>query len=92
MWEQLAKHKESLEMGKIKEWTAEERQKLRDLYRDHRLTIEEICAKFPDRTDNAIRLKASRLGIHRPLLGDLSGIPETCPVCGHRILEGGKPR
>ena len=57
-------------MVKIKEWTDEEVERLRELYTSNR-TFEEIVEKFPMRTENAIRLKASRLGIKRPFIGDI---------------------
>jgi hypothetical protein len=57
-------------MVKVKEWTDEEVQRLRELYTSNR-TFEEIVDKFPMRTENAIRLKASRLGIKRPYIGDV---------------------
>ena len=57
-------------MVKIKEWTDEEVERLRELYTSNK-TFDEISEKFPLRTDNAIRLKASRLGIKRPLIGEI---------------------
>jgi len=54
-------------MTKIKEWTDEEVARLHNLYGSNR-TFEEIELEFPMRTSNAIRLKASRLGIRRPLI------------------------
>jgi len=50
---------------KPKEWTDEEVRKLRELYSSN-LPFEEVARNFPGRTKNAIRLKASRLGIRRP--------------------------
>ena len=57
-------------MVKVKEWTDEEVERLRELYISNR-TFDEIVEKFPLRTENAIRLKASRLGIKRPYIGDV---------------------
>jgi predicted Zn finger-like uncharacterized protein len=57
-------------MVRIKEWTDEEIERLRQLYTSSK-TFDEITEKFPSRTDNAIRLKASRLGLKRPLLGEI---------------------
>jgi len=54
-------------MARIKEWTDEEVARLHELYGSNR-TFEEIEVEFPMRTSNAIRLKASRLGIKRPLI------------------------
>jgi len=52
-------------MGKIKVWTPEELETLREYYPDPRLTIDEIKELLPGRSDQAIRLKASRLNIER---------------------------
>ena len=54
-------------MARIREWTDEEVARLHELYVSNR-TFEEIEVEFPLRTSNAIRLKASRLGIRRPLI------------------------
>jgi hypothetical protein len=54
-------------MARINEWTDEEVARLHKLYGSNR-TFEEIELEFPLRTSNAIRLKASRLGIRRPLI------------------------
>ena len=54
-------------MARINEWTDEEVARLHELYGSNR-TFEEIELEFPLRTSNAIRLKASRLGIRRPLI------------------------
>ena len=54
-------------MARINEWTDEEVERLHKLYGSNR-TFEEIEVEFPMRTSNAIRLKASRLGIRRPLI------------------------
>lgn len=57
-------------MVKIKEWTDEEVKRLKELYTSNK-TLDEIVDKFPLRTENAIRLKASRLGIKRPYIGNI---------------------
>lgn len=54
-------------MARIREWTDEEVARLHELYGSNK-TFEEIEVEFPMRTSNAIRLKASRLGIRRPLI------------------------
>ena len=57
-------------MAKIKEWSDEEVERLRRLYTSNK-TFDEIADKFPLRTGNAIRLKASRLGIKRPIFDNI---------------------
>jgi hypothetical protein len=57
-------------MVKMKEWSDKEVERLRELYPSEK-TFEEIVEKFPHRTENAIRLKASRLGIKRPCFWDI---------------------
>lgn len=57
-------------MVKMREWTDEEVDLLRDLYTSNK-TFDEIVDKFPERTENAIRLKASRLGIKRPVIANI---------------------
>ena len=54
-------------MARIREWSDAEVNMLRSLYGTNK-TFEEIEHEFPARTSNAIRLKASRLGLKRPLL------------------------
>jgi hypothetical protein len=54
-------------MARINEWSDEEVNLLRDLYVSNK-TFDEIELEFPARTGNAIRLKASRLGLRRPLI------------------------
>ena len=87
-------------MVKVKEWTDEEVELLRDLYTSNK-TFDEIVDRFPRRTENAIRLKASRLGIKRPIIGnvvhvkplmyksggngDTSGYLMKCKECGSWI-------
>ena len=57
-------------MVKIKEWSDKEVERLRKLYISNK-TFDEIAEKFPSRTGNAIRLKASRLGIKRPIIDNI---------------------
>jgi hypothetical protein len=57
-------------MVKNKEWTDEEIRRLRELYPSE-MIFDEIVENFPHRTGNAIRLKASRLGIKRPCFMDI---------------------
>jgi len=47
-------------------WTSEELEILRTHYQAGRL-FEDILEMLPNRTSNAVRLKASRLGIRRPV-------------------------
>jgi len=54
-------------MSRPGEWTEREIGKLRYLYPSER-SFEEIVEVFPHRTPNAIRLKASRLGLRRPTI------------------------
>ena len=58
-------------MVKVKEWSDEEVRRLRKLYTSNK-TFDEIIKKFPLRTGNAIRLKASRLGIKRPIIDNIT--------------------
>jgi len=70
-------------MVKIQEWTDEEVERLRELYTSNR-TFDEIVDKFPLRTENAIRLKASRLGIKRPYIGDVIQVKPLMFKSGNR--------
>lgn len=74
-------------MARIKEWTDEEVAKLYELYGSNK-TFEEIELEFPMRTSNAIRLKASRLGIRRPLI--LGNIVQAKPVMFKTSDDNGK--
>jgi hypothetical protein len=56
-----------LVMARAREWTDDEVDKLRQIY-SSMMSFDEITLEFPWRTSNAIRLKASRLGLHRPTL------------------------
>ena len=60
-------------------WTDEDTLKLRTIYPDINYTIDEIMQEFPTRTQNAIRLKASRLGLERAYMLDV------CPHCGESL-------
>jgi hypothetical protein len=51
-------------MVKNREWTDEEIKRLRELYPSN-MIIDKIVENFPKRTENAIRQKASKLGIKR---------------------------
>ncbi|UCH57046.1 MAG: hypothetical protein JSV18_06835 [Candidatus Bathyarchaeota archaeon] len=48
-------------------WTKEETERLKLLYISGR-SFEEIKRELPNRSSNAIRLKASRLGLRRPTI------------------------
>lgn len=54
-------------MPRVREWTDAEVHRLKELYTSTK-SFEEIIMEFPARTSNAIRLKASRLGLRRPTL------------------------
>lgn len=54
-------------MPRPRKWTEEEIDRLRRLYTSER-SFDEIVEVFPERTTNAIRQKASRLGVKRPTL------------------------
>jgi hypothetical protein len=69
------------------EWSQEELKKLRELYPRSDKTIEEIVSQLPGRTQNAIRLKASRLSLIRPFTPHWTLDSMICPNCGHIIKE-----
>jgi hypothetical protein len=69
------------------EWSQEELKKLRELYPRSDKTIEEIVSQLPGRTQNAIRLKASRLGLIRPFTRHWTPNSILCPYCGQPIKE-----
>jgi uncharacterized Zn finger protein len=75
-------------MVKIKEWTDEEVERLRELYTSNK-TFDEITEKFPSRTDNAIRLKASRLGIKRPFIGEIIQVKPLSIKMGNNEMASG---
>jgi len=85
-----------LGMAKGEEWTGEELEKLKALYTSD-ASFEEVVDELPLRSPNAIRLKASRLGLKRPILpqrinqirslifsgdGGLRGYVFRCSECG----------
>jgi hypothetical protein len=53
-------------MSRNDEWTKEEEGRLKRLYSTE-TEFEEIVQAIPSRTPNAIRMKASRLGLRRPI-------------------------
>ena len=52
--------------GRFWAWSPEELQELRDAYGSQEVTLEELQNLLPRRSTNAIRCKASELGLHRP--------------------------
>jgi hypothetical protein len=52
-----------------KKWTEDEIKKLKKIY-PSKIEFNDIVKEFPLRTANAIRLKASRIGLKRPLISD----------------------
>jgi len=50
-----------------KEWDKAELEKLEKLYKDKDVTVDEMRLQLPGRTEDAIRIKANRLGFNRPL-------------------------
>ena len=71
-------------MPRPTEWTEDEVGKLRSIYPSDR-AFEEIVKAFPNRTPNAIRLKASRLGLKRPTIPSSVCQSHTVLLCS----EGG---
>jgi DNA-directed RNA polymerase subunit RPC12/RpoP len=53
-------------MPQIKKWSNEELENLKNLYTSEN-NFEEILNAIPKRSVNAIRIKASRMGLRRPL-------------------------
>ena len=51
----------------MRNWTTEEMSELARMYQDPNYLISEVV-ELMDRSENAIRLKASRLGLSRPVL------------------------
>lgn len=68
-------------------WTEEEIGRLKLLYTSEK-SFEEIIMFFPRRTPNAIRLKASRLGLRRPTIPS-SLLPSSILLCSE---ENGNSR
>lgn len=54
-------------MSRSRPWTEEEEERLRLLYPSGR-AFEEVARAFPRRSVNAVRQKASRLGLKRPTI------------------------
>ena len=50
------------------EWTPQDIKKLEELYVQPNLIFEEIMKEFPNRTEQAVRSKASRMKIRRPII------------------------
>jgi len=69
-----------LYMPKQTDWTENEIQRLKRLYPSD-VSFEEIVVAFPERTRNALRLKASRLGLRRPLISSSIFSPSTILMC-----------
>ncbi|MFP3950607.1 MAG: SANT/Myb-like DNA-binding domain-containing protein [Candidatus Bathyarchaeia archaeon] len=71
-------------MPRAKEWTNAEIERLKRLYPSN-MVFEEIVDMFPERTANAIRLKASRMGLRRPLTAS-----NIYPAKSLMVVEEGK--
>jgi hypothetical protein len=54
-------------LARVREWSDEEVNRLTNMYTSNK-PFDEIVLEFPSRTSNAIRLKASRMGLKRPTL------------------------
>ena len=54
-------------MARVREWSDEEVGRLTELYTSNK-SFEDILLEFPFRSSNAVRLKASRMGLRRPTL------------------------
>jgi hypothetical protein len=61
-------------------WTEEEVRRLKHLYLSGR-PFEEVAGAFPKRTTNAIRQKASRLGLRRPPVSHSLLLPQSVLRC-----------
>ena len=66
-------------MPRPTKWTEEELGRLKLLYTSER-PFDEIVVAFPNRTSNAIRMKASRLGLKRPTIPS-SLFPSSILLC-----------
>ena len=75
-------------MPRPAEWTENEIERLKWLYPSDR-PFEEIVEAFPERTSNAIRIKASRLGLRRPTIPSSFG-SSTILLCseGNEVSKG----
>ena len=69
------------------EWSQQEIHKLNELYSRPDKTIEEIDSHLPGRTQNAIRLKANRLGLIRPFTPHWMPSSTLCLHCGQPVKE-----
>jgi hypothetical protein len=69
------------------EWSQEEIRKLGEFYPRPDKTIEEIASQLPGRTQNAIRLKASRLGLIRPFTLHWTPNSTLCPYFSMPLKE-----
>jgi hypothetical protein len=69
------------------DWSQEELKKLGELYPCNDKTIEEIVSQLPGRTQNAIRLKASRLGLNRPFTLHWTPNSTLCPYFSTPLKE-----
>jgi hypothetical protein len=74
-------------MAKGEEWTAEELEKLKAFYTSD-ASFEEVIRELPFRSPNAIRLKASRLGLKRPILPQRINQINSLILSGDGILRG----
>jgi hypothetical protein len=63
-------------------WTDKEINRLKLLYESVSL-FDEVTKAFPHRTSNAIRLKASRLGLRRPIVTSLLCESQTVLLCSN---------
>ena len=66
-------------MSRNDEWTEAEKGRLQGLYSSE-IDFDEIAEAFPNRTSNAIRMKASRLGFRRPIIPSMSS-QQTMLLC-----------
>jgi hypothetical protein len=73
-------------MARIKEWSDEEVERLEKLYTSN-MPFDEVVVHFPKRTSNAIRLKASRLGLRRPTIP--TSLIQTKKVMFHSVEDDG---
>lgn len=72
-------------MARIKEWSDEEISRLRELYTSS-MPFDDILLEFPNRTSNAVRLKASRMGLRRPTIP--TDFIQTKKVKFHSVNDG----
>ena len=73
-------------------WTNDEIEKLKKLYLDEKLHIDEIVKKL-GRTRLSVESQIHELKLHRPDRVDIDRtIKKICPVCGREFFVGGKTR